>query len=331
MLAYVYWSATRFDFRDNPGVFVFGDSSGHSVMTKGLRLAPEEVLLWQIASVHAGAILDFPPFADDVTGHNIPWDTALTNTCTNVARALPHYLPCRDNPDEVFRWWGVLQGRTWDEMYEWWQRVAEVYPFVEEGEGWAFNPLGGISLSTIACSMGFLVKHGLKYVHALGTGGVPQVGVLLALGVLGGFEWVSFDSSNPIQYAANNKLFLPPASTGVATGTAAGPATFPAQQRCTCPACTAYRVERETDALPTRGRLTYETFRREQHNVVTVQRAFDAIYAACKDDPEGFLRKTYPAEYGAIMRGYEHGHRTDLHRLGPKETGTSLLDFIGDG
>jgi hypothetical protein len=136
LISYFHWNRTKFVFPEEG--YVFGDSGGFSIMSLGANVDPRDVLAWQARSTNAGLILDVPPFADDKTGTEVGWSAGLARTVEHVRRALPIYetLRAAGNP---FRWWGVIQGRSWEEMREWHQAISAVYPFTDDGEGWAFK------------------------------------------------------------------------------------------------------------------------------------------------------------------------------------------------
>ncbi len=183
--------------------FLFGDSGGFSIMTKGVVINPREVIRWQAATCKVGAILDVPPI--DSRGNRF-FEEGLAGTLSNIKVALPFYREQRA-AGTAFRWWGVVQGWTTQELQRWWEQVSRVYPFTDEGEGWALKPRPNITPTSTARVLRFVAQHPeIKRIHLLATTGVGAVATLITLGAASGLELASYDSTTFILMAINRGL-----------------------------------------------------------------------------------------------------------------------------
>lgn len=303
MLSFAYWGEIEFE-RDSwywtKHSRVFGDSGGHSVMSKGLSLDPLDVIRWQIGSTDLGALMDIPPFPDDSRGHDVDWDHALAVTKQNVKRALTIYEKRKTD----FKWWGVIQGRTWKEMAAWYDGIRDAYPYKQPGESWAFNAIGG-SLDTVARSLGFCHNNDLHTVHSLGTGGGPQVAVLFAFAQMARFTRITVDASSSIQQARSASVlerFEPGES--IQWTAARRDVMRKLMAKCKCQACVLGREEQDRYGQD----LSYETMRRDLHNIIALNRGYARTWETIKSvGPERFLRDTFPKEYGPMMRAFTTG------------------------
>lgn len=205
LISYHYWRTERFRF--DPEVYVFGDSGGYSVMSIGASIDPVMLILWQIENCTVGAILDHPPFAVRKGGRSPRWEAALAETVQNVRQALPYYLRALDE-GEPFRWWGVIHGDTRQQQEEWHGRIAEVYPFTEEGEGWAIKPRPA-NPATITRSVWVARDLGVRRLHFFTIGGLDCARTLFQVGLKAGIEFATFDSTTPITNGINRQIFCP--------------------------------------------------------------------------------------------------------------------------
>lgn len=193
LTAYPNWSPQPFTWE--PEVSVFGDSGGFQVMTRGLRLDPRAVVRWQIKHTDVGAILDFPPFTDSGRRSDLSFSEALDRTVRGLRRGLPVYLRARDGGKD-FRFWGVVHGRTPDELAEWYDAVGAVHPFTGAGEGWAFKPLPLNASEAVATVLRFARDRGITRIHLFGTGAPLAIETLFALGPSHGIETATFDTAS---------------------------------------------------------------------------------------------------------------------------------------
>lgn len=218
LLSYHYWSPGYAlkqlqERHDNPTdlpFYVFGDSGGFSVVTKGASIDPVAVMRWQLEWCHAGVILDRPPYGatggQQFAGSAIDMlKQAREITVGNVKKALPTYLRQTQN----FKWYGVLQGDNLEQIKYWHQGVRDAYPFDEEGEGWAIAPKPSTDMLAIARYCGFIRAQQIKNVHVLQVTSAKPVGLFTALCRLAGVEYLTFDSATATLYSANHKLVLP--------------------------------------------------------------------------------------------------------------------------
>lgn len=294
LISYVYWRGARFNFM--PDSLVFGDSGGHTVMTSDISVGPREAIRWQVNNTNIGAILDRPPFADNVSGHGAGWRKGLRYTKRNTELALPIYEKARHAGTD-FRWWGVIQGRTWREMEAWWRAISDIYPFTDDGEGWAFNALGASRLTPLAHSLGFLQKKGVTHAHSFGTAGWEEVIVLMCYGARAGLERITFDSATSVHYARNRVLMVPSYHEFKYDRLEERereekdlPATRYMMEKCDCRSCACLR-EDYPNGPPREG--SYISIRMSFHNLFMLRRVFDNIYRASRDDPDYLLSEFF--------------------------------------
>jgi hypothetical protein len=304
--SYHYWKTEDFELM-NPEMTFFGDSGGFSLVTVGASLCPEAVIRWQVDQCTRGAILDVPPYrmaANKVLMGSAAdhWEDSLNRTLSNVRRALPIYLEAR-KAGTPFRWWGVIQGETWDQLNEWHGRVSEIYPFTDEGEGWAFKPHPTNNVVVLARLFRFVREHGIKRAHFLQTTGARAAGVLLGLAQLTrSLELTTYDSASASQYGANRHCWVLGDEGMKVVGHRPRPfnAEYFLSAKCDCPACRWFAEERETELgdvlLP--DRLI-------QHNHEMLFRLFDNIWSAAQADPERVVAKFSRDDHGKVMRELE--------------------------
>lgn len=195
------------------GTFIFGDSGGFSVVAEGARISPAASLRWQIRNCTVGPILDIPPY--DFGGKSRfvgaaaeRFKESLRRTVHNVQTGLPIYEKARE--DGIgFRWWGVVQGEARDQMEAWYKAVSAVYPFADEGEGWALSAYPANTPLAIAWTFGLARDVGLKRVHVFKTAELSSVGTIIALAHMAGIESVTNDSASSYINAANRNMLVP--------------------------------------------------------------------------------------------------------------------------
>ena len=182
--------------------FIFGDSGGFSAMTLGVRFDPRAVLRWQLRC-SLGPVLDHPPVRDWTRRRE-----CLAATVENVKTALPVYLRAREAGTSS-RWWGVVHGRTRDELLQWWEAVSRVYPFDGEGEGWGFKPYPLNDPEAVARVLAFARESGIRRAHFFGTSGLNAIETLVACGADAELIAASFDSTSPFLTGGNGVLLVP--------------------------------------------------------------------------------------------------------------------------
>lgn len=186
LASYWGWRTQRFTW--HPGDFMFGDSGGYSALTLGVTIDPREAIRWQVRFCRVGPILDFPP-----VDRWSQWRECLDRTVVDTKAALPLYLRALD-AGTSFRWWGVVHGRTPDELEEWWAAISHVYPFTGEGEGWAFKPYPLNTPEGMATVLEFIQQRGIRRAHFFATTGRYAVETLCCLGPQRGLEIATVDS-----------------------------------------------------------------------------------------------------------------------------------------
>lgn len=303
LLSYFHWEKFPWEFRETETVF--GDSGGYSLVTRRAKIDPEQVVRWQIRNCTRGVMLDIPPyrsssiqFAGAAAQH---WGESLKRTLMNVTRACPYYLKARDAGSK-FRWWGVVQGETLDQMEIWHDAVHAVYPFTGEGEGWALAPKPSTDVLSITRYMRFATEREIKNVHLLQVTGPKAVALLLALGQLGGFHLVTFDSASAARNAINRGGIVPrdggrdftyvkqKGDTGEVTEMMRG---------CSCPSCTWWREDLGVDYDLRDAEFTHRIL---LHNHLIMAECFIRLHVAAVADPEALLRWAAGRLYGAVLR-----------------------------
>jgi len=186
-----------------PDDFVFGDSGGFSAATRGMDLDPRDVIRLQIRFCTVGALLDEPPWRDWTVRRE-----CLTRTVAQTKAALPIYLRARDT-GLPFRWWGVVHGRTMRELEQWWRAISRVYPFTDDGEGWAFKPLPQNDPEVMMRVLTFVKDTGISRAHFFATSGFNAVETLYAYGADAGLEFATFDSTSPLRRGFHRTLMIP--------------------------------------------------------------------------------------------------------------------------
>lgn len=339
--SYALWRDTSFPVHRN-GITIFGDSGGYTLVTQAdTSIDPTDVIRWQVERCTRGVILDVPPYRPNsaiqfrgVAGQW--WEESIERTVKNVRRALPYYLNAHPDLTEAgvqqtlvgskfmspFRWWGVVQGETREQMEEWHGKVSEVYPFTETGEGWALAPKPSTDLLSCARYMRFAHDKGLKNVHLLQVTAEKTVGVVLALGVLGGnFELVTYDSASALRCAINRSGII---HDGLGMSYIKEARKTDLEVECT----DCHKVG--WDCLCRNNERTVELFMKEcpcqacqwfredfpltnreyphsilLHNHLVMVEACERIYQAALKDPDQVLRWAAGPLYGDVLREWE--------------------------
>jgi hypothetical protein len=210
LLSHYHWRRTPVPPAWREDGFIFGDSGGYSIRTKGAVIDPVEALQWQAATCTVGCVVDVPTRDqyDDPC-----WDRALRQTAAHTRAALTSYQSLANGGD-AFRWWGVLHGQFGGQVAQWWNTIASIYPFSEQGEGWAFRPEPTITHVTVAHTLGLIRRHRVRRAHFFAATSPKVVATLAVLAEDAGLEFVSFDSASA-GIAAANRIMMLRASDGL--------------------------------------------------------------------------------------------------------------------
>jgi hypothetical protein len=330
LLSYPFWGDAKEMPRTSP--YIFGDSGGYSVATTGASVDPERVIRWQIDNCTVGVILDIPPyrghggvtFVGSAADH---WDNSLGRTLLNVRRALPYYRDhLRERGDrEGFGWWGVVQGETRSQMDEWFDRVAEIYPFNGPGEGWGVKPHPSNNPVAVARLVRFCLDRKIRRVHFLQTTGPRAVALALGLSFLAGeFDLVTYDSAWASRTAiARKALALDPELT-MATPKVIKEVTRAGQtitrdfmRQCPCESCRLF-----VQHLPDVGKEYSHWIL--THNHIVLKTTYDRIWERAQSDPEGLIKMAAAEDYGRVMRAF--GGIEEVER--PKGRLVSIFDRV---
>lgn len=299
LLSAYYWYKERFAFPAD--TWVFGDSGGFSLGKQGTRmiLSAEQVLRWQITSCSVGCVIDLPPYnvlAEHHGGYAAAnFRNGLDRTVNFTKRALPYYEQAR-KAGTPFRWWGVIQGQTEAQLQKWWEEVSAVYPFTDEGEGWAVKVYPSMDGPQTARMLRFLKMKGIRRAHFLAATGQVPLWVHASLGPQAGMELISTDSATDTHSAANRGLFAPTTDglgwTKIEEKTRDGGTEVREymEQVCQCWSCHRWRVD--STEHPAQAIDSYYRFRLQFHNVLTRRNIIRKIVAtALAQDAEVFLRE----------------------------------------
>ncbi len=325
LISYHYWKRYFQRYPDDPmGHYssdpdylgtVFGDSGGFSLVTLDAKIDPERLIRWQMNYCTRGVFLDIPPYrrsshyvwSNDAIEY---WKDAIDRTELNVKRAAPHYIQAKKgkNPTK-FEWWGVVQGETRDQMQEWYDRMANVYPFDGPTEGWAMKPHPALDPVVCARTVRFAVDNNLPRLHFLQVNSPPNVVVILALSLLAGnIELVTYDSASVSLAAGNRHLmvgsdergfnykhqFTRDGNTDVVDHMWSGD--------CGCDACTWFQEDYPDGEFET-SVLYYMML----HNFYLARNYFqNVLFEQVKADPVGMLKSALGKHYGPVMREYEN-------------------------
>jgi hypothetical protein len=157
-----------------------------------VQIDPQSALRWQLDHCSAGVILDTPP-----GGRWQEFRACLAATVAATKAALPLYLSARQR-STAFRWSGIIQGRTTDELETWYRAIAKVYSFTDAGEGWAFKPMTDAGRANDPEAMrrvlAFIEKHGIRRAHFFATAEYHTVDTLAFYGPrvgLSGQAWTA--------------------------------------------------------------------------------------------------------------------------------------------
>lgn len=314
-------------YLNSPDRFVFGDSGGFSIVSRGYVPDPERVIRWQIENCNVGVILDVPPFR--IRGKHYQatrgaWDNSLERTLHNVRMAKQYYRP----DEHPFRWWGVVQGETLDYMNRWSEAVAEVYPFDGEGEGWAIKPTPANTLESMARSVQWMERHRPSRVHMLMSTGVKTMAILFSLLKIRevDLDFISYDSASAGIYTGNRHAWTL-TDDGLQV-TEWLPRVYEPEdhlamaEECPCAGCQEYRKVAPTkEGHSAVWRYSYDML--FVHNNIILFELFDSLAAQAKEDPEALLKLYLGDRYGKALRLMERGSP-------PKTVPVGMMDRILD-
>jgi hypothetical protein len=348
LISYVHWKRP---FVFPPGAHIFGDSGGFTlgVGRTDVRLDPVAVLEWQAGLCTVGCILDLPPWA----GGRRVWERALETTVANTRRALPVYERLRAG-GSAFRWWGVIHGNTPDEQEIWRSAVAAVYPFTDEGEGWALRAEPYVHPFTVASSLRMARRAGLRRMHFLAATGYRVIATLLCLGQEAGLDLVTYDSTFAIKSGLNRRILRADDTgfrwTNILESEAEMHVRHYLRDECACAVCADLRHRtppRRSSLLPVKNGFSgWDGLWLQLHNVQTQLDVIARQWAAAQRDPAGLLREVLPRtnardvavegahRYARVRRFFEGGGGlpTELFRVAGKGviTGSTrtLLDML---
>lgn len=310
-----------------PGLNIFGDSGGYSLVTGTEAIDPERAMRWQLRNSTMGVILDVPPYRPGSTiqfsgsAHQY-WDQSVRSTLSNVRRGLRLYEKARED-DNPFRWWGCIQGETYEQLEEWHGKVSDIYPFTDEGEGWALAPKPSTDPIAIARHLRFAREHGIKKIHLLQVTSPRLVGMAFALAHLeGDFNYISFDSATATRCAINRMALVPKGgglfafvrqrgnAEGIVHDTIMGaPERFSKYYRDAYPL--------DNDEWPHYVLL---------YNHFVMVEAFETLWARAEEEPRELLREVTGRRFGKVLREW-HGEHSIVKN--PRGRKVSLFDLGG--
>lgn len=311
LASYAVWTGKALPF-DPKEMYVFGDSGGFSVVSTGAPIDPRQSLRWQMRNCTAGVMLDIPPF--DFGGNSRfvgsaadVWDLSMKRTLDNVRHALPEYL-VEKRSGHPFRWWGVVQGESYEQVKEWFLRVSDLYPFDSDGEGWGLAPKPCNEHIRIARYLRLAREYSLKRVHVLQTSMISAVGVAIALASMAGVEFISNDSATVHINAGNRNVFTADKEglngrwVGVHRTGWEGIGDY-LGMTCDCFSCQQMRHTRWS--VPKEYVTRYYKDRLAYHNFLTLTSTFFNLYKYLESHgADALLREVTGDQYGTIMREF---------------------------
>jgi hypothetical protein len=237
----------------------------------------------------------------------------------------------------AFRWWGVLHGNNEEEVREYHRALSNIYPFTDEGEGWAIRPEPQVNIYAVARSLRILKHLGITKAHFLAATSQDVIATLLSLGPQAGLEVMTYDSAYAVKSGFNRHTFQP-TEDGLTFRilTEEGEQTFGRDwlmYHCPCSVCAHMRV-RSQEIPKARAQLQDKKFAGwwstwlQFHDLHIQQQLTLAQAAAAEKDPTALMKLVLgEASYAKVMRIYEE----DGHEPGAiVATGgtTSLLDLL---
>ena len=306
LIAYPQWP-TPFTFPR--GTFIFGDSGGFTLRGARSRkhFPPGAVVRWQAAQCTVGCVLDLPPHG----GVRRLWHEGMDKTVRNTREALPEYERLRE-AGTPFRWWGILHGNDEREMRDYHAALSAVYPFTDEGEGWAIRVGPTPTAETTARALRLYKDLGITRAHFLMATAFDVIATLYAFGARAGLTLLTFDSTTPMTYA-RNRCICHPHRDGLALkphhetedDTAAREWLL---EDCPCPVCEYCRDQARTTP---EGQEAVETMEygpwwqawTTLHNIQMYLAVVERHKRLAATDPDGLLRAVFkPSEAETRLR-----------------------------
>jgi len=346
-----YYGLRRVALRFPQDAFILGDSGGFSVMRYGMGgLDATQVLRWQSQLCTVGVLIDRPPA--DTQGVPLNWEETLGTTINNTQRALPIYEKLRTKiPQLSFRWWGVVHGWRDDQRDTWWKRISEVYPFTDEGEGWAIRarPVAHDPVDIARC-IRWLGSKRITRAHFFAALGFQQAATVLVLGQEIGLEVATIDSSGMTSTYARNRGIMIPTANGLRyttlkesvespTGVDPDKRTYREARdylltHCPCYSCESLRTDAKYAKHPLHlgadskrwviEASAYWNFRFEFHNILILRDIISKQEQEARTNPDALLREVLGEKYGRVFRAF---HGQEPFRAESNES-RSLLDYL---
>jgi hypothetical protein len=331
LISYVHWGKP-YVFPE--GAYIFGDSGGFTLrspsraMRSNKAIDPVAVLKWQISLCRGGAILDLPPIQQERGRRWREWGKALEVTKKHTQRALPTYIEAR-KAGSKFRWWAVGHGNSEEEFEAWYREISNIYPFEDEGEGWAVKAEPNPDAYTVARTLHTLQRLGVTRTHFLAATGQDVTAVLFTLGPEAGLEFVTYDSAYAIKDGFNRGAFRP-AADGLSWSTMQeiGDENHVRKyviEECECEACVYMRARSEVYDKGRKG-IRAEEFGGwmstwlQLHNLCIQKVTLENQAAEASHD---FLREILgPRNYARVLRVFSDGDRMPAVRR------RGLLDLL---
>jgi len=347
-----YYSFRRIALQFPKDAFILGDSGGFSAMRYGMGgLDPTQVLRWQNRLCTVGVLIDMPPC--DIRGVPRGWAKALNTTTDSTRRALPLYETFRTKNQNSFRWWGVVHGWTDIQRDIWWNQISAVYPFTDQGEGWAIRarPTAHDPVDIARC-IRWLGTKGITCAHFFAALGFQQAATVLVLGQEAGLHTATIDSAGMTSAYARNRGIMVPSVDGLKYTTLKESVDNPTNvdldhrtyreardylfEQCQCFSCKSLR----TDAKDPKHRLhlgadskrwvtkagSYWTFRFEFHNILILRDIIEKQQHEARTNPDAFLREILGSKlkYRRVLRAF-HGQEP---LRGETNESPTLLDYL---
>src|SRR5690242_2465817 len=320
LFSYVHWGklpprqrTMRESWAPPKECYIFGDSGGFTlrgglsvkrIQTKSnyaprtidqYKLDPVSVLKWQISICTVGCVLDLPPKG----AKRRLWEKGLDVTAANTARAVATYEKYRAKGSK-FRWWGVIHGNNPQEQEEYYRRIADVYPFTDQGEGWTIRAEPQVDTNTVASTLRLVKRLGIKRLHLLAATGQEVAAVIFALGPESGLEVVSYDSAYAIKAGFNRQIFVrtEPGAYKWEILKEEGKEKHVREyltETCECEACLWMRVRSQETKKGVMATVKGKDFGGwwstwcQLHNLYIQQHLLEEQYQASQADPEKFL------------------------------------------
>lgn len=178
------WNKRRRDLDENKKLTIYADSGGYQILTRHEKISALNVLRWQENIADIGITLDDPPHC---FSNFTPKQFKECMKISNQNADLMYRLKVNNN----MQLWGVIQGRTYDELNDWYDDLIKDHEY----DGYS------IALSIHNSTTGLpwieqlqFAKTLKKRIHFLGCNERLLVLVLNRLSHLTGYDY-TYDSS----------------------------------------------------------------------------------------------------------------------------------------